>query len=62
MVRRRILIPEGLKCKECGSDILIGAGTDWHANPCGDNPPRVLAQKYKCKKCGLIFFGGDENK
>lgn len=59
MVRRRIEIPEGVKCTECGSTNLIGRGTDWRVNPHGNNPPRVIVQLYRCKSCGKIFADGE---
>jgi len=59
MAKRRIVIPEGVQCTECGSTDLIGRGTDWRVNPNGDNPPRVLVQMFRCKKCGKIFADGE---
>lgn len=59
MVRKRIIIPEGIKCPDCGSVNLTGRGTDWRANQNGDNPPRVKVQLLRCKDCGKIFADGE---
>ena len=59
MAKRRIIIPEGVICPDCGSTDLIGRGTDWRANPHGDNPPRILLQQLRCKGCGKIFTDGE---
>ena len=57
--KRRIEIPEGLQCNECGSVDLIGAGTDWKKNPNGDTPTRIVAQKFLCKTCGKRMVDGE---
>jgi DNA-directed RNA polymerase subunit RPC12/RpoP len=54
--KRIIIIPKGLRCKQCGSGDLRGAGKEWKVNPDGDNPPKIKIQKYKCAKCGYIFL------
>ena len=59
MARRRIVIPEGVVCLDCGSTNLTGRGTDWKANPHGDNPPRIKVQMLRCKDCGKIFADGE---
>ena len=59
MAKRRIVIPEGVKCPDCGSTDLTRRGTDWRANPNGNNPPRVLLQQLRCKNCGKIFTDGE---
>jgi rubredoxin len=58
MARKKIKIPEGVSCPDCGSKELIGRGTDWRNNPDGDNPPRIKIQLLRCKNCGLIFPDG----
>lgn len=59
MARKRVIkIPEGLCCNECGSRDLIGAGKDWKRNPDGDIPPRIRAQKLRCRDCGKIMIDG----
>lgn len=58
MMRRKVVIPKGLKCPDCGNidaNILIGAGHRWKTNPNNGNPPRIIVQQYKCNKCGKIF-------
>lgn len=63
MPRRRIVIPKGIKCTDCGSTNLIGRGTDWRNNPNGSKPPRILVQLFRCKDCGKIFADGEvQNK
>lgn len=57
MVKRRIKIPEWLKCPDCGSNDIRGQGRRWKGNPCSDNPPRIKVQQYCCKSCGKIFAG-----
>lgn len=53
--KRTVVIPEGLRCPECSSVDLRGAGKDWKGNKHGDNPPRVKVQRYLCKACGFLF-------
>ena len=62
MAKRRIVIPEGVKCTDCGSMNLTGRGTDWRNNPYSDNPPRILVQLFRCKDCGKIFADGEVKK
>ena len=62
MAKRRIKIPKGVKCNECGSTNLQGRGKDWRSNSNGNNPPRVLVQLFRCKNCGKIFPDGEVNK
>lgn len=62
MAKRRIKIPKGIKCPDCNSSDLTGRGTDWRANPDGDNPPRILVQLLRCKNCGKIFSDGRVEK
>lgn len=59
MARRRIIIPEGTVCPDCGLSNLTGRGIDWKANPYGDNPPRIKVQMLRCKDCGKIFADGE---
>lgn len=62
MAKRRIFIPKGVKCPDCGGTDLTGRGTDWRTNPHGNNPTRVLVQLLRCKGCGLIFADGEVKK
>lgn len=55
---RKIKIPEGLRCNECDSNDLIGAGKEWKRNPDGGVPRRIKVQKYRCKSCGKIMVDG----
>jgi len=59
MAKRRIMIPEGVCCPDCGSKNLTGRGTDWRVNPYGNNPPRIVVQLLRCKECGKIFADGE---
>ena len=58
MTRNKVDIPEDVVCTDCGSNELRGAGEDFRKNPNGTNPKRYPVQRYKCKKCGLIFIDG----
>lgn len=55
---RKIHIPQGFACNECGSINLIGVGTQFKKNPDGNNPRRVLFQRLQCKDCGKIVLDG----
>jgi len=56
---RKVKIPEGLECNECGSTDLVGVGKEWKRNPHGDAPPRIKVQKLRCKNCGKIMLDGE---
>lgn len=59
MVRRKIVINEGVKCPDCGSNNLVGQGTYWRVNRNGDNPHKVKVQNLRCNDCGRIFKDGE---
>ena len=58
MAKRRIIIPEGVKCNECGSTDLRGAGREWKSNP-NKSASHIVVQKFRCKNCGKIFLDGE---
>jgi len=62
MAKRRIVVPEGVRCTECGSTNLRGRGTDWRNNPNGNDPPRILVQLFRCNDCGKIIADGEVKK
>lgn len=58
-MKRKIEVPEGLACSDCGSTDLTGRGTDWRKNPNGNEPPRIKVQLFRCKSCGKIIADGE---
>ena len=59
-MKRRVVIPSSIKCKECGGTDLIGAGrNEWRRNPKwkpgSKLPKRVQLQRFKCNECGTTF-------
>ena len=60
-MKRTVVIPEGVKCPDCGSVELRGSGrNEWRNNPAykqgGKQPKRVQCQRFKCCDCGRIFI------